>query len=106
MAAHADAELLSCGSPLAMFANTAGYDFHGHRAKTQERLTERIGEHPANDVAPRGVGVVIEAEHTCASLRGVRAPGARTVASALWGPLAPTRRQSLVSLPVRLGQGW
>ena len=66
-----------------MFANTAGYDFHGHRAQTQERLTEQVAQHPANDPAPRGVGVVIEAQRTSTSLRGVRAPGARTVASAL-----------------------
>ncbi len=108
MAAHADAELLSCGSSLALFANTAGYDFHGHRAaQTQERLTEQIAEHPANDLAPRGVGVVIEAEHTCTSLRGVRAPGARTVASAFWGPLRtePSSGAGFPS-PVRLGQGW
>ena len=105
--AHADAELLSCGSSLTMFANTADYDLHGHRAQTQERLTEQIAEHPASDLAPRGVGVVIEAEHTCTSLRGVRAPGARTGASAFWGTLRtdPSSGAGFPS-PVRLGQGW
>ena len=107
MVAHADAELLSCGSSLTMFANTAGYDFDGHRAQTQERLTEQIAEHPANDLAPRGVGVVIEAEHTCTSLRGVRASGARTVASALWGtPRTDPSSGTEFPSPVRLGKGW
>jgi len=51
-------------------------DFYSHRVQTQERLTQQIAVHLASDLAPRGVGVVIEAEHTCMSLRGVRAPGA------------------------------
>ena len=49
-------------------------DFFGRRAQTQERLTKQIAEHLQTQLKPRGVGVVIEAEHTCMSLRGARAP--------------------------------
>ncbi len=62
-------------------------DFFSHRPQTQERLTKQIAEHLQAQLQPRGVGVVIEAEHTCMTLRGVRAVGSRTVTSALFGAL-------------------
>jgi GTP cyclohydrolase I len=62
-------------------------DFHSRRAQTQERLTKEVAEHLQAELAPRGVGVVIEAEHSCMSLRGARAAGTRTVTSALFGTL-------------------
>jgi GTP cyclohydrolase I len=62
-------------------------DFFARRAQTQERLTKQVADHLQAHLSPRGVGVVIEAEHTCMSLRGVRALGARTVTSALSGTL-------------------
>ena len=62
-------------------------EFFSHRPQTQERLTQQIAEHLHTALAPRGVGVVVEAEHTCMTLRGVRAAGARTVTSALLGTL-------------------
>jgi GTP cyclohydrolase I len=82
-------------------------DFYSHRVQTQERLTQQIAVHLASDLAPRGVGVVIEAEHTCMSLRGVRAPGARTVTSALLGRLRtdPSSRAEFLYL-ARRGQRW
>ena len=75
-------------------------DFFSHRAQTQERLTKQIAEHLQEQLAPRGVGVVIEAEHTCMSLRGVRAVGARTVTSALLGNLRddPSSRAEFLAL--------
>lgn len=75
-------------------------DFFSHRAQTQERLTKQIAEHLQDHLAPRGVGVVIEAEHTCMTLRGVRAVGARTVTSALFGSLRenPASRTEFLSL--------
>jgi GTP cyclohydrolase I len=75
-------------------------DFYSHRVQTQERLTQQIAEHLERDLAPRAVGVVIEAEHTCMSLRGVRATGARTVTSALLGTLRtdPSSRAEFLSL--------
>jgi GTP cyclohydrolase I len=51
----------------------------------QERLTTQIAGWLAEHLEPKGVGVVVEAEHMCMSLRGVHKPGARTVTSALHG---------------------
>ncbi len=55
--------------------------------QVQERLTQQIAEWLQTNLRPRGVGVVLEAEHQCMSLRGVRAVGASTVTSALKGVL-------------------
>ncbi len=55
--------------------------------QVQERLTQQVANWLQVNLAPKGVGVVIEAEHLCMSLRGVRAAGARTVTSALHGAL-------------------
>ena len=57
------------------------------RAQVQERLTVQIADWIRDHLSPRGVGVVIEAEHLCMTLRGVQAAGARTVTSALYGHL-------------------
>lgn len=78
-------------------------DFFSHRAQTQERLTKQVAEHLRDQLAPRGVGVVIEAEHTCMSLRGVRASGTRTITSALLGTLRenPSSRAEFLSLTRR-----
>jgi GTP cyclohydrolase I len=55
--------------------------------QTQERLTMQIAECLDANLRPRGVGVVLEAEHTCMTQRGIRAFGATTVTSALLGTL-------------------
>ena len=55
--------------------------------QVQERLTQQTADWLQTNLAPKGVGVVIEAEHLCMSLRGVRAAGAQTVTSALHGAL-------------------
>ncbi|HEX6517013.1 MAG TPA: GTP cyclohydrolase I, partial [Nocardioidaceae bacterium] len=75
-------------------------DFHARNAQTQERLTKRIADHLQRQLSPYGVGVVIEAEHTCMSLRGARAVGAHTVTSALLGTLRedPAARAEFLSL--------
>jgi GTP cyclohydrolase I len=75
-------------------------DFFARRVQTQERLTVQIAEHLQERLAPAGVGVVIEAEHTCMSLRGARAEGARTVTAALRGRLRddPSARAEFLSL--------
>jgi GTP cyclohydrolase IA len=62
-------------------------DFYAHRVQTQERLTQQVAEHLQTHLEPRGVGVVVTAEHTCMTLRGARATGTRTVTSALFGHL-------------------
>jgi GTP cyclohydrolase I len=53
--------------------------------QVQERLTQQIADWLHTHVAPKGIGVVLEAEHLCMSLRGVRAHGARTLTSAVRG---------------------
>ena len=55
--------------------------------QTQERLTRQVAECLATRLRAQGVGVVLEAEHSCVTLRGVRAHGAKTVTSALLGTL-------------------
>jgi GTP cyclohydrolase IA len=51
----------------------------------QERLTTQIADSLQQELRPKGVGVVLEAEHLCMSLRGVQKPGAKTITSALHG---------------------
>jgi GTP cyclohydrolase IA len=66
----------------------------------QERLTTQVAGWLEEHLAPQGVGVVLEAEHMCMSLRGVQKPGARTVTSALRGCLRDDQRtrQEFLSL--------
>ena len=68
--------------------------------QVQERLTQQVADWLQHNLNPRGVGVVIEAEHLCMSLRGVRARGARTTTSALHGLLRedPRSRQEFFAL--------
>ena len=70
------------------------------RPQVQERLTKQIADWLDTQLSPRGVGVVIEAEHTCMSLRGVRASGSDTVTSTLLGSLRSEAgsRQEFLSL--------
>ena len=55
------------------------------RFQVQERLTTQVADWLSTELRPKGVGVVLDAEHACMSLRGVRASGSRTVTSALKG---------------------
>ncbi|MFI1753659.1 GTP cyclohydrolase I FolE [Streptomyces sp. NPDC020571] len=57
------------------------------RPQVQERLTKQTADWLAEQLRPRGVGVVVEAEHTCMTLRGVQATGSRTVTSTMLGTL-------------------
>jgi GTP cyclohydrolase I len=68
--------------------------------QVQERLTKQVADWLQAHLAPKGVGVVIEAEHLCMAVRGVRAPGAVTVTSAVHGLLREDRgsRQEFFSL--------
>ena len=64
----------------------------------QERLTTQIADWLDEELEPKGVGVVLEAEHLCMSLRGVQKHGATTVTSALHGLVrddARTRQEFL-----------
>jgi GTP cyclohydrolase I len=60
-------------------------DYFARGLQVQERLTAQIADWLQDELEPKGVGVVLEAEHLCMSLRGVTKPGASTVTSALHG---------------------
>jgi GTP cyclohydrolase IA len=60
-------------------------DGFAHRLQVQERLTTQVAETLVERLAPAGVVVVIEAEHLCMTMRGVKKPGALTVTSAVRG---------------------
>ncbi|MFL6120458.1 GTP cyclohydrolase I FolE [Actinophytocola sp.] len=62
------------------------------RPQVQERLTKQVADWLAGHLHPKGVGVVIEAEHSCMTLRGVHAVGATTVTSTLLGSLREDAR--------------
>lgn len=60
--------------------------------QVQERLTKQVADWLDERLSPRGVGVVVEAEHTCMTLRGVQAMGSSTVTSTLLGVLRSDAR--------------
>lgn len=60
-------------------------DLYARRPQLQERLTTQVADALEQGLKPRGVIVVVEAEHLCMTIRGVRKPGARTVTSAVRG---------------------
>ena len=67
-------------------------DLFARDLQVQERLTQQVADWLQENLNPRGVGVVVEAEHLCMSLRGVRARGSRTTTSALHGVLREDAR--------------
>jgi len=60
-------------------------DFHARKLQVQERLTSEIADTLMRDLDPKGVIVVMDAEHLCMTMRGVKKPGARTVTSVVRG---------------------
>ena len=62
-------------------------DWFARDLQVQERLTTQVADHLEVALAPRGVGVVLQAEHLCMSIRGVQAGGASTTTSAFRGEL-------------------
>lgn len=60
-------------------------DGFARRPQVQERLTGQIADAIDEKLSPRGAAVVLEAEHLCMSMRGIRKPGARTVTSSMRG---------------------
>jgi GTP cyclohydrolase I len=71
--------------------------------QVQERMTKQIADWLQQRLAPKGVGVVLEAEHLCMSLRGVQKFGAKTATSALHGLVRddPRTRQEFLALTTR-----
>ena len=72
-------------------------DVFARRPQVQERLTGQIADALVHHLQPQGVMVVIEAEHQCMTMRGVRKPGSSTVTSAVRGALrnAATRAEAM-----------
>ena len=62
-------------------------ELFARRPQVQERLTQQVADWLQANLSPRGVGVVVEAEHLCMTMRGVRATGATTITSAVHGQL-------------------
>lgn len=60
-------------------------DKFASRPQIQERLTNSIADHISNELKPMGVGVILEAQHLCMDMRGVKKSGSKTVTSALKG---------------------
>ena len=76
-------------------------DVFAKRPQVQERLTTQVADALLRILEPRGVIVVIEAEHLCMSMRGVRKPGSRTLTSAVRGQMRdPATRAEAMSLIV------
>ena len=75
-------------------------EIFARRLQVQERLTQQIAQTLYDRLAPLGVMVVIEAEHTCMTLRGVKKPGAMTITSAVLGGFRrdPRTRAEAMSL--------
>jgi GTP cyclohydrolase I len=78
-------------------------DHFARNLQVQERLTTQVADWFERELSPKGVGVVLEAEHTCMSLRGATKPGTRTVTSALHGLVRddPRTRQEFLTLTGR-----
>jgi GTP cyclohydrolase I len=60
-------------------------DAYAHRLQVQERMTTQVADAMERVLSPRGVLVVVEAEHLCMSMRGVKKPGTLTITSAVRG---------------------
>jgi GTP cyclohydrolase I len=76
-------------------------DVYARRPQVQERLTSQVADALVRILRPRGVIVVIECEHLCMSMRGVRKPGSRTVTSAVRGQMRdPATRAEAMSLVI------
>ncbi|MCI3225268.1 GTP cyclohydrolase I FolE [Streptomyces sp. NP-1717] len=74
-------------------------DVFARRPQVQERMTTQIADSLMKILEPRGVIVVVECEHMCMSMRGVRKPGAKTITSAVRGQLRdPVTRNEAMSL--------
>src|SRR5271156_4836580 len=78
-------------------------DLYAKRPQVQERLTSQIADAMVNRLDPCGVIVVVEAEHLCMAMRGVRKPGATTTTSAVRGQFKtdPTLRSEALDLILR-----
>jgi len=75
-------------------------DAVARRPQVQERMTEQVADLIMTHLKPRGVGVIVEASHSCMTIRGVRKPGAMTITSSMRGGFLndPATRAELMAL--------
>ena len=79
-------------------------DVFARRPQVQERMTSQIADAMMRVLEPRGAIVVIEAEHLCMSMRGVRKPGAKTVTSAVRGSFLESDSTRAEAMSLLLGR--
>jgi GTP cyclohydrolase IA len=79
-------------------------DLYARRPQVQERMTSQIADALMGVLEPRGVIVVIEAEHLCMAMRGVRKPGAKTVTSAVRGMFRDSDRTRAEAMSLMFGR--
>jgi GTP cyclohydrolase I len=79
-------------------------DLYAHRPQVQERLTSQVANALMDRLKPRGAIVVVEAEHLCMAMRGIRKPGARTVTSAVRGIFQSDSRTRAEAMSLILGR--
>jgi GTP cyclohydrolase I len=80
-------------------------DIYARRPQVQERMTSQIADALMRVLEPAGALVVIEAEHLCMSMRGVRKPGAKTVTSAVRGSIRESDRTRAEAMSLLLHRG-
>jgi GTP cyclohydrolase I len=79
-------------------------DLYAKRPQVQERLTSQVADAVMRKLQPRGVIVVVEAEHLCMAMRGVRKPGSRTMTSAVRGIFKSDPRTRAEAMSLVLGR--
>ena len=79
-------------------------DLYARRPQVQERLTKQVADAIHERLQPRGVIVVVDAEHLCMAMRGIRKPGSRTMTSAVRGILRSDPRTRAEALSLILGR--
>ena len=79
-------------------------DLFARRPQVQERLTSQVADAVRTKLEPRGVIVVVQAEHLCMAMRGVRKPGALTMTSAVRGIFQEDQRTRAEALSLILGK--
>jgi GTP cyclohydrolase IA len=79
-------------------------DLYAKRPQVQERLTSQVADALMAKLEPRGVIVVVEAEHLCMAMRGIRKPGSRTVTSAVRGTMKSDPRSRAEAMSLIIGR--
>jgi GTP cyclohydrolase I len=95
----------TCEHHLVPWHGSAAVDLYARRPQVQERLTTQVADAVSQRLEPRGVIVVVQAEHLCISMRGIRKPGTVTMTSAVRGIFKSDPRSRAEALSLILGHG-